>query len=371
MLPAAVLWADVEGSRLDDALLSIPSLKDTVGYLGTFSDPTTVQSAQSCRATALRAAADMWQAAVARVQADGWDDRPLYWQRLALRRALEESECDKTGVEAIFPALERTSRGFEAIRFPATPAESNLRKVLITGFDPFFLDRDITQSNPSGLAALALDGLLIEAVDSQRDVGAHVEGVLMPVRFEDFDRGMIEAFIGPYVREHRVDLIVTISMGRDRFDLERFPGRRRSAAAPDNRNVLTGASAAQPLIPALAGELLAGPEFVEFSLPAAAMAAVEGHWQVRDNRWVTTLQHGSFEATNLAELVDETAVQGSGGGYLSNEISYRSVLLARQSGSAVRIGHLHTPAVRGYDREVEREIVLQIRRILLAALAAL
>ena len=37
-------------------------------------------------------------------------------------------------------------------------------------------------------------------------------------------------------------------MGRDHFDLERFPGRRRSSEAPDNAGVLTGASAAEALV---------------------------------------------------------------------------------------------------------------------------
>jgi hypothetical protein len=140
---------------------------------------------------------------------------------------------------------------------------------------------------------------------------------------------------------------------------------------PDNRNDLTGASASDPRIPRLGDRLLEGPEFVEFSLPAAAMAGVDGRWPVRDNREVTTLERGTFRAGSLDELRDVTAVSGSGGGYLSNEISYRSVLLARTMGAVVPIGHLHTPRVTGYDPAMEADIVAEIRSILVAGVEAL
>ena len=38
-----------------------------------------------------------------------------------------------------------------------------------------------------------------------------------------------------------------------------------------------------------------------------------------------------------------TAVEGSGGGFLSNEIFYRATLLRLQTGSHIPVGHLHTP----------------------------
>ena len=62
-------------------------------------------------------------------------------------------------------------------------------------------------------------------------------------------------------------------------------------------------------------------------------------------------------------------MQGSGGGFLSNEVAYRSLLLQQRLGARFPLGHLHTPTVRGYDEAVERAIVEQIKRILAAALA--
>ncbi len=38
-----------------------------------------------------------------------------------------------------------------------------------------------------------------------------------------------------------------------------------------------------------------------------------------------------------------TAVAGSGGSFLSNEIFYRTALLRTQTGTTIPVGHLHTP----------------------------
>ena len=36
------------------------------------------------------------------------------------------------------------------------------------------------------------------------------------------------------------------------------------------------------------------------------------------------------------------------GGYLSNDVSYRTVRLVRALGSNVRVGHIHTPRISGF-----------------------
>ena len=70
---------------------------------------------------------------------------------------------------------------------------------------------------------------------------------------------------------------------------------------------------------------LKGPEFVEFSLPAGEMKKCMGDFPVNDNRLVTTLEQGEFEAVSHAALELGTAVFGSGGGFLSNEIAYSAI----------------------------------------------
>ena len=287
----------------------------------------------------------LWRRAVEDVQGGRFDDRPLYWARLRLLRRLRGAGHAPAGAE-------RRSRGLPLWWPKDEPA------LLLTGFDPYRLDQCLGQSNPSGLAVLALHGTRI--------AGVRVVGAILPVRFRDFDAGLVEAALAPALRR-RPRLVVTASMGRDGFDLERFPGRRRSATAPDNEQATSGALPRRPLPPVG----LDGPEFLEFTLPAAAMAAVPGRWPVRDNRRVATVSGGSTAAESLAQLDDQVAVAGSGGGYLSNEVAYRSRLLQTHLGLDFPLGHVHLPAVTGHDPGVERDIVDQLRLLLAAAVKAL
>lgn len=289
--------------------------------------------------------ARLWAHAVADVQGGHCDDRPLYWARLKLLRRQREAGRDAESAE-------RAARGFGAA-FP-----NDAPRVLLTGFDPFHLDRNIAQSNPSGLAALALDGTVVAAT--------RIRTAILPVRFGDFDAGIVEDLLTPPFSAG-LRLCLTVSMGRDAFDLERFPGRRRSAETPDNRNVTTGATPRHPLAPSG----LDGAEFLEFSLPVDAMARVAGPWQVRDNRRVVSVERGAVIADSLAGLGGDTAVAGSGGGYLSNEIAYRALLLRDRLGVSLRVGHLHTPRIDGYDEARERAVVDQIQRIVAAALRSI
>ncbi|MCG9695620.1 hypothetical protein [Shewanella sp. Isolate11] len=305
----------------------------------------------------------LWQQAVRDVQSGGKDDRSLYWGRLEMRKLLKQNKpafnIAPWQRDILLNAVEKASRGFSNVQFD----DSSQIRILLTGFDPFFLDKHIDQSNPSGLAALALDGYKFMVNGKQ----AQIETVMIPVRFADFDQGIIESLLTPIYRENSVNGIFTVSMGRDDFDLERFPARNRSAAAPDNLNVLTGASTTAPKPPMFDGKTLNGPEFVEFSLPVTAMQSVNGKWKINDNHTVSTLARGEFDAQSLLELQSTTSVEGSGGGYLSNEISYRAVLLGKQFNSSIPVGHIHTPRIQAYDAQTETEIVEQITEMVIAA----
>lgn len=343
--------ADVEEARIEGARAAMPVLLADLAPLPL-----------ACEGDAERAALDagrrLWRDAASTVHRDldgAGDDRPLYWRRLATNRAAR-STC-----AAGLAAFESASRGFADVIYDA---RSDV-KVLVTGFDPFLLDRDVTQSNPSGVAALYLDGLSTRV--GERSV--EIQSLVVPVRFGDFDAGLVEREIVPLALGSDVDLLVTVSMGREAFDLERFPGRRRSAEAPGNRNVRTGGSAETPVLPRLGDAPLAGPEFVEFTLPVAAMVAAGGPFEIRDNRTVTTLEDGTFEAASLDALSGRTAVRGGGGGYLSNEISYRVLNALRRAPDAPLSGHIHTPRISGHDAETIATVVRQIEAMILAAAA--
>lgn len=368
------LSKDVEEMRVSKAGQTMPNV---VNRYQAISDTVEVKLAQSTDELAVTEMAAhqghrLWQQAVRDVQSGHSDDRSLYWSRLSMRNVLKQEKAGFNVADwqrdILVKAVEKSSRGFSDIEFsPDTQIN-----ILVTGFDPFFLDRNIGQSNPSGLAALALDGYRFD-VNGKK---AQIETVMIPVRYADFDNGIIESLLTPFYRDNSVDMVFTISMGRENFDIERFPGRNRSAEAPDNLNVLTGASQRHPKAPLFNNGTstdgkLNGPEFVQFSLPIEAMAAVKGHWSVNDNNQISTLSRGQFKASSLAELQNEISVEGSGGGYLSNEISYRSILLRDQFNLNLPVGHIHTPRIKGYDSQVESDIVEQIRAMIAAAASTL
>lgn len=293
-----------------------------------------------------------------------YDDRPLYWARLQMSLVIREHplkfKFSKSQRKQLLDLLEKTSRGTTDLDFNSGVN----KKILLTGFDPFLLDRNIDQSNPSGVIALLLDGKIIEL----NGVKAEINTVMIPVKFDDFDQGLIESILSPYYAENSVNMVVTVSMGRKEFDLERFPGLRRSASVPGNQNILTGGSKQSPVLPLLNGQALTGDEFVEFSLPVKAMLKADGEFEINDNHQVTTLEK-TFKAKSLKELKGKTSVQGSGGGYLSNEISYRSIRTRNLFESKIPTGHIHTPRIKSFEPETIKKIVKQIEIMLKLSLS--
>jgi hypothetical protein len=179
------------------------------------------------------------------------------------------------------------------------------------------------------------------------------------VRFADFDQGMVEELLTLYIKNNKVDMVITVSMGRTDFDLEHYPGLRRSATAPDNLNIYTGANGNNPLIPRLKNKALKGAEFIEFSLPYQAMQKAHGEYKINDNRKVSVLVSDLNGILN-----DQKSVEGSGGGYLSNEVSYRSLVLRNLYNPKLAVGHIHTPRIKSFDKQVLSNILEQTKAML-------
>lgn len=360
----------IEEQRIERALESIPNVSTR---LKPRVDAFTEQLTKASNYTVLtqlttRHGSGLWRdAKQAFNQLNDYDDRPLYWARLQMSKALRSSKAFVNLLasqrQKLLWTLELQSRGQADIAFD----KKTDKKILLTGFDPFFLDRHIDQSNPSGVVALSLDDLVL----SINGKTAEIEVLIVPVRFRDFDQGMIEELLTPYIQDQSVDMVLTVSMGRENFDLERYPALRRSAKAPDNLNVLTGATKTNPLVPKLKSSTLLGPEFVEFSLPITAMQKGEGNYLVNDNRKVSTLSGGEFNAQALANIVKQISVSGSGGGYLSNEISYRSIVLRDSFNPTLPVGHIHTPRIKAFDQKVLIDIVNQSKSIITQGVAEL
>lgn len=327
---------------------------------------------QTAKKVTLNHALQLWQAATKQMQtSSSFDDRPLYWARLSVSKVIRSISPGfsptKQQLNVLLELFEQGSRGRTDLEYTQTTD----KRILLTGFDPFLLDRNINQSNPSGIAALRLDGKVI----SYKGVTAEINTVMIPVRYKDFDDGLIESLLAPYYALNNIDMVVTVSMGRKNFDLERFPGKRRSVTAPDNVNVLSGGTKEKPVISKLHNKALPGEEFVLFSLPVEQMKQAKGPYKIIDNHKITSigqsLKPEVIEPHSLSQLNGHIAVSGSGGGYLSNEISYRSIRLRDQLNSHIPTGHIHTPRIQQFEPEIEAKIVKQIKAMLEQSLEAI
>ncbi|UXY27345.1 pyroglutamyl peptidase [Streptomyces sp. HUAS TT20] len=309
------------------------------------------------RRLVVREGSALWRRAVERAQGRGSaggdlsrdDDRPLYWARLGMTREVRtwEPEFGLSDAQrsALLSELERTSRGQTDIRYPHG---KGVRRILVTGFDPFTLDRDIRISNPSGATALALDGTVIRTADGP----ARVETAVFPVRWQDFTGGTSQAFgsgggtvertLRPYLP--KVDLFTTVSQGRvGRFDVEHTNGAWRGGF-PDNDNV--GRTETVPVT-----DTASQPQWTTTTLPyAAIVAARTGRFPVYDHTEVTEIPAGGTGPVVRADgpTPGSVARAGGGGDYLSNEIAYRATLLRDRLGlhDSLPGGHVHTPVLQ-------------------------
>ncbi|MFF0887727.1 pyroglutamyl peptidase [Streptomyces sp. NPDC001046] len=341
-----------------------------------------LESARSyaqARRAVTREGTQLWRRAVDRAQGRGPaggdlsrdDDRPLYWARLGMTREVRTWAPDFALTDgrraALLEELERTSRGQASVRYPHG---QGLKRILLTGFDPFTLDRDVRISNPSGATALALDGTVVETADGP----ARIEAAVFPVRWRDFTEGAVERALRPHLPE--VDLFTTVSQGRvGRFDIERTNGAWRGGFG-DNENV--GRTETVPV-----SDPASQPQWTTTTLPYTAITAAQtGRFPVYDNTTVTEIPAGGTGPVVRpgGPTAGSTARAGGGGDYLSNEIAYRATLLRDRLGLHDRLpgGHVHTPVLQfgaGNTSEVtdpefvrnRLDIIAQVRRILTVA----
>ncbi|WP_420036332.1 pyroglutamyl peptidase [Streptomyces sp. cg28] len=301
-----------------------------------------------------REGARLWRRAVDRVQgrgpADGDlsrdDDRPLYWARLSMTRELRSwepefglSEARRT---ALVDRLDRASRGQDDIAYPRG---KHLKRVFVTGFDPFQLDIDVRRSNPSGAAALALDGTVVRTADGP----ARIEAVTFPVLWQDFADGTVERALAGVLP--KVDLFTTVSQGRvGRFDIERTNGAWRGGY-PDNDNVSRTGT-----VPVT--DPATQPQWTSTTLPYAKIVAADtGAFPVYDHTSVTEIPAGGTDPVVRPDgpTAGSTARAGGGGDYLSNEIAYRATLLRDRLGlhDTLPGGHVHTPVLQFADTNTD------------------
>jgi hypothetical protein len=311
-------------------------------------------SVSAARRLLQREGARLWETAVARAQGrvhmgtiERYDDRPLYWSRLMGTRDVRQwsPRFALSGAErsALLRTYEYASRGITS-----TTYGRGVKRVLVSGFDPYQLNGEIRRSNPSGASALQLDGLTYREGRTR----IRVQSVVLPVTWSGFDAGIVEDAFGPHLTpgsRERADLIMTISQGlRGVMNIEQWAGAWRGGS-PDNNN--EGEAELIPPAPRWP-QPSPTPEFIETTLPYRAMIdAGTGPWPTALNpricEWPAgTRPAGPVECRDDGPSPGGQAQSGGGGNYLSNESMYRSNRLRLELGATdVPGGHLHISAL--------------------------
>lgn len=315
------------------------------------------------------------------------DDRILYWTRIKMLVILKSHAYLLGSIpdrDKLVEKFEELSRGYSTVDFGST----SLKKILITGFDPFGLTSNFEQGNPSGLVALNLDGTVLK--DNSGNNYALIQTMIFPIRYKDFDRhegnsgtgeGVVEKYIKPFIEDVnlRVDMIVTMSLTfkGSSYNIDRFSTRTRGGLADNNsRTRISG----NPSINLSGGE--EEFEWIQTTLPKSMVPDYpaplddpnpnfNGHWTVYNQNYQvlstyksdTDLPRNGIPPTpsflgrnkknaSIPLTKGKKIHMQDGRNYLSNEIFYRVSLMRERwlktqpPGTEFPSGHFHIPAVQ-------------------------
>lgn len=378
-----------------------------------------VHTARQAKHFVKRRGSRLWRMAVNRAQGHGrvkgslprTDDRPLYWARLQDTAALRQWKPDFSlplGKRLkLITIFDKSSRGMFDIDFPAG---KHVTRVIMSGFDPYTLDggkngtapgaagNNIRHGNPSGVAALALDGKRWHAPNGKTEA---METYMLTVNYTEFREGYQEDTVGPFMRPgpRQVDASITMSQAGDSvFHLEQWNGRYHGVS-PGNDN-----SQPCPYVddePQLAVnnygcdisvvnrwggpsafDLHNPPQWTTTTLPIAKMIKAKTGKDVTrppGDGWPDksvafgVVWHTSYtefpKCTSKKTVTRNTPVpvtyppptpptrpdagscarSGGGGAYLSNESAYRNTLLRDRMGVDIPAGHIHTPDMQHFE----------------------
>lgn len=230
------------------------------------------QNVAALRAAIQTAGTSLWTYATNQIRTSGSathnDDRPVHIARLRMRTIIRNHPQAGTHVDALINLLEDTSRGRTSSQINFTGTAGNL-KILISGYDPYgspWVNPNIDRSNPSGATAMLLDGTTVATTDSSGNARtAEIQAVTFPVRYGDFDQGVVERVFAPYLSgPNAVNMIITLSLGSgapNRFDIEGYATQNRGGARDNN---MVSSSGAAPQAPNRTG---ANPNYVMTTLP--------------------------------------------------------------------------------------------------------
>jgi pyrrolidone-carboxylate peptidase len=308
--------------------------------------------------------------------------------RVADVRRLFDAAADEFRLAARGITSVGFDRSAEQRRGAGADAGARVSRFLLTGFDPFeFAGRRQIEPrpgrfNPSGAAVLQLDASTVPV--AQNHVAA-VESVVLPVHFGEFRAGIVETRLGPRLRE--ADAVLTVSerprtppTGRVRVEryavgvhrlnndrLEAIPGppgldMPAAAIIEAGPNIDLGATVAEAGAALPSGQAPTIGDEVTLRFPSVeeadrALRALglprQGRADVSISRaqairqitqtMVAGVQGPGFTFRAGAETFQAVVVEGPGGDFLSNEVSFRVLRYLAAHNAAATSFHVHVP----------------------------
>ena len=268
-----------------------------------------------------------------------------------------------SALEKLVKLFEEKSRNYTGVDFSGAP--QGTKKILITGFDPFFLNEkhpvygkgsNIRQSNPSGVCALALHGQTLG--------NGHIQAMIVPVRYADFDsskdnrsgqgEGIIEKHIKPWLSE--VDMIITISQALpNQYHIDVFATATRGGTI-DNMNFTRVEGSKSVNISFLETIVTTLPD--EFTQAPSQAIFYGKYFETKQD--IVAFYQGDYSKqkdSNINNFPTTKVYSGPGGNYLSNEIFYRVAKLRKELKPVLRTGHFHIAKLQDEDIKEDFSII--------------
>ena len=411
---AATIWdgmlaSDTHGSNVSDRMGSLASafIQALPGI-----DASHSNAKADLLALVEQFAAAIWSRAVVLAGDATFKTAPdliLYYARLKMEAALKSHSlllADAAATTELVDRFESLSRNYAGLIF--TGAGAGHERVIVTGFDPFGEPgtAKVKRSNPSGRVALYLAA---NPSWTKSNKTFFVSTCIFPVRWADFDRQVVEntlqaALAGALSDPKPVALVCTVSLDVNiskyvetytnpvvYCKIEGYAARTRNDKAD---NLLINSSTLSPATLPLGTSknfffetTLNSQDLSAYDSPAMNVRydwrfeARNGLQSVKDPLFVgvlsnyddtsgQTIWNPTLDPT-LATTSITSAVYGSGGAYLSNEIYYRTSNLLRAKFSSVKSGHIHVPEIRTHTKTDASTVTITVEDIAGAILAVI
>lgn len=262
----------------------------------------------------------IWQDALTHFQShQSFDDRALYWTRIAMFSALKTSASYQSLLtiqqEKLLWEFELYSRGNSHVKFK----QKTGKRILVLATDTFFNEQPVNAINAAAISALAFDGMIIN-LNGQT---AELKSIILPVNYSYLDRGLVEEVLIKHINSKKVDLVLILGQSGDHFKLSQFAVLTMNDGSTDNLAQVRGDNEL-PNLPLLNNRLV----------------------KVKQKLVNSWLYNSAIQVNNTYVIAEQLNPSQS----LINDIFYRAINISQVGNKNVDVGQLDVPAFPQHNK---------------------